>query len=113
VSAGDGFVALAWFDDVENGGNDDGTIDRRDAVYARLQVWKDADADGRTDAGELMPLRDAGILAIAVRGERISEIDAHGNRAFMRSTGLVLDKGRIRKRMLYDVVFAAGQQEVP
>ena len=37
-----GFEALAVYDDPGNGGNGDGVIDARDAVFTRLRIWKDS-----------------------------------------------------------------------
>ena len=50
----DGFAALAKFD-----GNKDGVIDARDAVFANLRIWRDANGNGLTDAGELLTLAQA------------------------------------------------------
>jgi hypothetical protein len=62
--AGGGFVsggaALASLD-----GNGDGIIDADDAAFANLSIWKDANADGITDAGELTSLADNGIASIS------------------------------------------------
>jgi hypothetical protein len=73
----DGFAALATLDD-----NGDGAIDARDAAYSSLVLWRDANRDGRSDPGELVALHDAGvrrIFVLAVRRDRASSLDEHGN----------------------------------
>ena len=60
VSA-DGFQSLASLD--ENG---DGKVDAQDAGFASLQVWRDANSNGITDAGELLSLADLGIVSFNV-----------------------------------------------
>jgi hypothetical protein len=57
--ASNGFEALAALDD-----DGDGRITARDAAFARLLVWRDADQDRRSSPGELVPAGDAGIVAI-------------------------------------------------
>ncbi len=39
-------------------------IDSRDADFGRLLVWRDLNGNGRSDAGELTTLAQAGITAI-------------------------------------------------
>lgn len=48
--------------------NSDGLIDAQDAVFAQLQVWRDANQDGVTDDGELLGLKDLGIVSIDLHG---------------------------------------------
>jgi len=58
----DGTRALAQHDL-----NGDQVIDASDPVYARLQLWRDTDQDGVSDANELTTLSEVGILDIDLR----------------------------------------------
>ena len=62
--ASNGFVALAQYDSIEHGGNLDGFITSDDAVWAELQLWIDANSNGRTDQDELRTLEHYQILSI-------------------------------------------------
>jgi VCBS repeat-containing protein len=72
--AANGFEALKELDT-----NTDGVIDASDAAFADLRVWKDADSNGRTDAGELLTLAEAGVQSINVAYTDSSLVDAQGN----------------------------------
>ncbi len=73
----DGFTALAAFD-----GNADGLIDANDAVWSDLLIWKDENADGQTQGGELHALSIYDITSFDVAN--VNEIDVsfgwHGDR---------------------------------
>jgi hypothetical protein len=61
--AANGFDALADLDS-----NGDGQFTSADAAWNSVQVWRDLDQDGISDAGELFGLNDLGISRIGVTG---------------------------------------------
>jgi len=79
VVAANGLQALAEWDLAANGGNDDGVIDAGDNVWSNLRVWRDQDADGFSDAGELFTLGDLGINAINLGFSDTGVSDGLGN----------------------------------
>ncbi|MEK5492547.1 calcium-binding protein [Paenibacillus sp. FSL R7-0297] len=72
--AANGFSALADLDD-----NHDGKIDAADAVFSQLNIWRDLDGDGITDAGELVSLQDTGVASIFTGYSSGTFVDAQGN----------------------------------
>jgi len=69
-----GFAALAEFDS-----NLDGRIDASDTAFASLRVWKDANSNGLTDAGELLTLQQAGVGSLSLSYTTGTAVDAQGN----------------------------------
>ena len=65
--AENGFAALAELDS-----NADGILDAEDEHFGDLVVWKDANGDAGTDAGELISLEDVGIVSISLDHEKIN-----------------------------------------
>ncbi len=74
-----GFLALAEFDKVGNGGNGDSLITRQDAVFGSLRLWRDGNHDGISDAGELFTLRKLGLTKIELDYKESKRTDEFGN----------------------------------
>ncbi|MCU1245869.1 MAG: hypothetical protein JWN02_1779, partial [Acidobacteria bacterium] len=83
--AKDGFEALRMYDQPAQGGNGDGVIDSRDAVWNHLHLWVDADHDGICDPGETWPLERWRIVGLSLASEASTTVDAAGNSHFLRS----------------------------
>ena len=103
-----GYLALAEFDKPENGGNGDGIIDSRDAVYSQLLLWIDANHDGFSQPDELHTLPELGVYSIGLRYKEEPFTDQFGN-AF-RYRGVLnpnpLDGTSKDGRYTFDVLFA-------
>jgi len=80
-----GYLALAVYDQPANGGNGDGWIDDKDAIYSKLLIWVDKNHNGVSDPGELLTLKQAGILRISLSYASSPWTDAFGNKFRYRS----------------------------
>ena len=97
-----GFLALAVFDTLPNGGNGDGVIDQKDAVFSSLRLWSDVNHNGLSEPTELSPLAQAGLAVLDLTYKVSRWTDDNGNS--FRYRGKVRDVKRLQMgRWAWDV----------
>ena len=99
-----GFRALAIYDDPKDGGNGDGIIDARDAIFSSLRLWIDANHDGISQPEELHTLPSLGINSMSLAYKASEKKDQYGN-VFRYRAQLNPDKPTDAGKTAYDVFF--------
>jgi hypothetical protein len=74
-----GFLALAEFDKLANGGNADRVITREDSVFQNLRLWQDANHNGVSEPGELHTLNALGLQTLELDYKESKRTDEFGN----------------------------------
>jgi hypothetical protein len=104
-----GFRALAVYDTVGKGGNNDGWISKQDAIYGQLRIWIDSNHDGISQPDELISLKQAGIAEISLSYRESKRADANGN--LFRYRSRVKDSHESdTSKVVYDVILGIGVQ---
>jgi hypothetical protein len=74
-----GFLALAEYDKPASGGNRDGVINRRDAIFASLRLWQDVNHNGFSESSELKTLSQIGLKTLELEYKESRRTDQYGN----------------------------------
>ena len=98
LATGSGFGDLAAYDL-----NHDGAIDANDAIFAKLQVWVDANGDGITDPGELHSLGDLGIVSISLNSIDLGNSTTSDGTTLLAAASFTYANGATGN--IYDAVF--------
>lgn len=103
-----GFLALAEYDKPARGGDGNGLIDGRDAVFSSLKLWRDVNHDGASQPGELQGLASSDVVRLYLDYKESKRTDEHGN-AFRYRAKVDDARGAKAGRWAWDVFLVSGR----
>lgn len=92
-----GFIALAVFDQADQGGDEDGWITAGDQVFEDLRLWSDLNHDGISQPSELATLADEKVGGISLDFVDTRRHDRYGN--FLRFKSKVRLQGAVTQAL--------------
>jgi hypothetical protein len=102
-----GFLALAYYERPGFGGNSDGVIDGRDAIFTKLRLWWDSNHNGISEPSELHTLKEVGIEAISLAYKKAERTDQYGN--LIRYESDVYGANHKKVGTAYDLILLPAQ----
>lgn len=102
-----GFIALAEYDKTAMGGNGDGRIDAKDAIFTRLRLWQDFNHNGRSESEEMHSLPELGVAGIDLDFKESKWTDDNGNH-FRYRAKVYASHGVKTDRWAWDVFLKPG-----